>query len=784
MTEPIHPLVLHESTLELRTWFSTNGSSFELLSPDVPILVCNYSTFDTGEMVIVAKDDRGDFDDIQDAIDCVATNNDADAILVMPGHYGLSASLTFPTNKSTYIRGAANELLVRIENNSGPAIVVSERASVFLEDLIVRGQPAISDSAATSWCAVRLRNCTVERSGGTTGAAIELSVNGDSRATGCDIRNYHGGNALLLSGASRFKAEQCDISAGGGGDVILLNGLTGNCILDGCSVDTSQAARSLVVDGGNAWRAFFTTTEFGNGVLLSNTTVRVEFHRCTLLSNPLADTLSVVGGSGLFIIQACQIYGNNANRAVRVVGGDNVFQFADSEIWATDATAMSIEDATGWNRIDHCKIESNKGIAIEVSASSAVAADAEVWVDIERSRVANYGDGVAANTPAVVISNAAANPGKDTWAGVDVYLADIDSSIGDGVKCSRGEIDSWGSFIEGDEDSGRDGIMCTSSEVDVERSELEGGRAGIWAVDSEVGVGWASEIEGDYYGVHIDGGELDIEMSFVEAGDDDEDGHPGNAIHAIGDVAIMVANSIVQGYAPDSDPTGRGIYAALTGVDSDCHINNSKIHGRGTGIRISGVTGGDTDLDIYCSVVEGEASDGIGMATGETDVTSCVVKGGDVGVRAVDAEVDLTTTSVDGEHNAVDCDGALKVLDCVLSADQGTVLEIRDGMVATDDVHVERSRLRLDNETVTDSVVRLHGAGWNTAPCPPAFQGTILKSVSTNAHLVIGLSGGATTANVFMVNCGMSAGVDPSIGKLAPDSTDSYGNYVIPAAAR
>ena len=141
----------------------------------------------------------------------------------------------------------------------------------------------------------------------------------------------------------------------------------------------------------------------------------------------------------------------------------------------------------------------------------------------------------------------------------------------------------------------------------------------------------------------------------------------------------------------------------------------------------------------------------------------------------------MYSSSVDGQNNAVDCDGHLKANDSVLCSEDGSVIVLRD---STEYAHVERSRLRIENDTSADSVVALHGTGWSTAPNPPAFHASILKSDSANAHYTIGLSGGATTANVFMMNCGLSSGLAPGISKLAPDSADTYGNYVIPAAAR
>lgn len=193
---------------------------------------------------------------------------------------------------------------------------------------------------------------------------------------------------------------------------------------------------------------------------------------------------------------------------------------------------------------------------------------------------------------------------------------------------------------------------------------------------------------------------------------------------------------------------------------------------------------GVDDLDIQCSRVEGDTSDGIWISSGGLNFIAGEVYGGDVAIRSVNgAELDLNASVVDGKNSAVDSDGDTTILDCEIdtNADGGSALILRN---SAESAYVERSRLRLDNDTTANNVVTLYGVGWNTAPRPPAFHASILKSVSANPHYAIGLSGGATTANVFMMNCGLSSGLAPGISKLAPDSTDTYGNYVIPAAAR
>ncbi len=165
-------------------------------------------------MIIV--DDRGnaDFTDIQEAINCVSTNQGkySNGIIIMPGWYNIQSPLQFPTNTSISLRGAgANRQNVEINNTNGAVIELSSEINLNIANLTIAGTPALQHNGTSGWFKFDARNCEFRRSQNQSSSpTLVLNMDqGDIKLQECNIMNNEQGGAVQISGNGTIFADHC-----------------------------------------------------------------------------------------------------------------------------------------------------------------------------------------------------------------------------------------------------------------------------------------------------------------------------------------------------------------------------------------------------------------------------------------------------------------------------------------------------------------------------------------------------------------------------------------------
>lgn len=239
-----------------------------------------------------------------------------------------------------------------------------------------------------------------------------------------------------------------------------------------------------------------------------------------------------------------------------------------------------------------------------------------------------------------------------------------------------------------------------------------------------------SVVHGIRYGVYSEGGVIDIENSSVIG--------QKSAVTCTNSPICQIFNSSLQsGIWPDSPSdiisfTGRG----------HCNLNMlntvSSRTGCTSGRGFYAAMGGEGAASVIGSVL-------VGMGSG-------------AGLECEGGTFDVADSIVVGGYEAP----------AVLLKYTNTVVAIRATKIKSMDVSNTRDVV----------VLKGNGAGL-TAPSPQII-GCAITAESTNNVRSIGLSGGATTGNVVLVNTVMSKNKRATVGLIAPSNTLSYGNYVYP----
>ncbi len=504
----LSPVIFHRNNVMLRTWFSTNGVNFVELSPDVSMRPTALGLVDTGRMLVVDAAGSADFDDIQSAIDYVSTNHLGEIVYVMPGYYRLDAPLRFPAHERVSVMGALPEG-VTICNTNGAALIVGEGT---LRNVSLRGNPAISDAGVTEGCNFNLYDCHV---GGFSGMGPAVSLTSTAGVTIGAFQSsiYHdgSGSGIEIGGTASLRARECTVYT------------------PGAAADTP----SVRVSGGG-FLTILDTWVFGAPVALR------------------ADGLT-----GAFTCRNCDLEG-----AIVVSNLQTGMEIEGSNIMANapPLAAVAIQGGTVDNRVffRDCKIFSSGKPVVHLAAASGCRASAaldgcSVWLTGGTGAYA----AVLTNDEANETDNLQMNIARST-----VLVADILDAGAVSVSHARLSVDA--SII-----SGHHGYGIRSEaggEVTMDRSEVEGGVAGVRAT----------------------GPESSVEMTACTIGGGDS-GTEGPAIWAEGDVRVLLFSSEASGDGSGAEAIGM----RLDPVDDDgpwAVIGNSILFGGSRALRATGLS--------------------------------------------------------------------------------------------------------------------------------------------------------------------------------------------------
>lgn len=483
----INGITLQQDGLLLRTWFSTNGTTFEQLSPDVSILPCDLAHLDTGKMVVVDNASDADFRTIQEAINYVAEEGWPSTILVMPGHY--PESLTFPTNRNEiFIQGAAHSRRVEIVCTNGPALRLANGTDVYLNNIYLRGAPAISDADLTidDWNLLSLKDCDVERVEGTSGPAISLSTYGVLYAANGELRNHASGPVIAFSGGE-MRISECEIE-GDIGPLLTVAG-SGFFHMTDCRIG-GQSDQALLAQnpGGGGWGEF-QNCQFEGSVIISNSasaSFRPSFYDCAFGRGLFIDGGAGWGGNGELI--GCRVQGATSNNALRVTGNGQVWlQATDCRVQSSYADALYVKDA----EVDfkNCHVSANNGSALRLVASAAMDGDKNIGASFFGCTVENHTETTGTNDAVVVVNNS--TNGADPYA--ECRASTIDGGIRDGVNCIDGGFDANNSTIFGN----RYALVASNGQAMVFASQLSGEQDGIRLYGDVFGALWNTQVTGE-----------------------------------------------------------------------------------------------------------------------------------------------------------------------------------------------------------------------------------------------------------------------------------------------
>jgi len=464
---PISPLAFHEWEVALRTWFSTNASSgFELLEPDARIRPVSLAQIDTREAVIVHNSGNADFDNIQDALDCVATNDDFRVVLVMPGFYEISAPLNTALGADMLaIRGlgAAPEHVFVI-NTNGPACAMLQGR---IENMRFQGAPALFHNGSDE-DELELVRCSLGTDENVTTPCAVLQGNGDVDIfeTFFDVGGPVG---IALLENARFSAVHSAMECWGdthdNAIAIACSNWQGRASLESCDLEGGEEGLSLGIVDSQHCDFELETCSFERGIGISNSTVQASFANCSI----------------------------RGKRAVTLVDcGQRNIAFSECRISGETNAVVYVQDALLGADFRNCEINGRDGIAVQVVGTEALQQGQQVEVDFESCHISNWSNGEAVtNMDAIVISNSSTNQGEEDLA---VSMELIGSSVSGNI---------------------RDGLNSSGADISVIRSSVEGERNGI------VGAGGFLELDYSYVeaddgdAVNFSGGQLDMMYSDV-----------------------------------------------------------------------------------------------------------------------------------------------------------------------------------------------------------------------------------------------------------------------------
>lgn len=288
---PVPAAALHAPPIRLRTWFSTNTVNFEQLSPDVTLQVPNLSFFDTGNLLVVDDDPGGDFSTLDDAFGHIATNANANALMIMPGYYTVAGPLVMPPDRWTVVVGMDAGALT-IVNTNGPALVLGPG---ILRGVTVRGNPAATDAGVPTNVNVQISDSQFERfSGG--GPAVALATSGTLARCHNTMFTAAEGDAVSVTGGAVLQADNSVFNAWNGAGAGLRIGDGGACEVAGARFWTSTG-RAVVASGVLGYAVDFRQSDLHGGISLSNCAGRVNLHQCRADSDTnRGAAVEVIGG--------------------------------------------------------------------------------------------------------------------------------------------------------------------------------------------------------------------------------------------------------------------------------------------------------------------------------------------------------------------------------------------------------------------------------------------------------------------------------------------------------
>lgn len=819
--EEISPLVFHEDEVYLRTWFSTNNTTFEQLSPDVRIRPMDLAHIDTGDMIVVDNDGNADFDNIQDAIN-YATNDGVRGVLIMPGHYNLSAPLTVPEGDWYISIRGLDRNWTHIENTvAGPTLRSFDGV---VSDLTLAGSPAIEGN--TGHYPMYLRDCTIVGQQGASPAVL-LADGSFVWAHDCEFRHEAGGTTVYLTEESSFYAERCQLDVhGGAGNVLEMNDFLGYCDMDGSSVH-SEGDAALYVTGEMRHSRFERTSFWGPIEIDGGKTGSLDFVRCNIdnlrVNNvmdcglsltdcdvdadwgPPALALSPSGDLWIDLknckVEArtnhvCSLSGGhiefNAKGCVFEVREDNGFgtgngfnlnefegqlNIADSHIEVVDGRALAVSNGIDWSQGEFARTHFDNGIQIENTVFGCSFTDCHIegglfhendaWYDFRGCTIQGH-EGEHAVSIYGGSSPSFTDCDLESSGDTTLYVEDLqrhftlqscklranEATVVElvattaipmtnfiGITFVSCELSTWVPFgsedlydsIIFDNDPANEGreIWAALGLID---SYLQG-----WYVQDGIRCSNAdlmlrnTRMEAGRYGVCGTNSEIEVESgTTIDAGNHGILGH---------NCDIGVKNSVVSGGSDKWWATESGL---------------------GDGIC---ATGQYAEIVILHSVVEGEEDDGTGP------------DGKGLYIAADESESYVVSSVLGGSGPGLDCEGGVHTLTDSFIHGEGTATFLRN----------ESTTGRFDRCTfvsmwtnTTDNVIVLHGDGGGTAAPTPEIINCSIRSDSVNAVNSIGIAGGVASASAVLMNSAMTHDKSGTVSLVAPASTLSYGNYVLP----
>ena len=389
----------------LRTWFSTNNAGpFEQLTPDIRIRKLSFADIDTGNSVIVDGSGRGDFTDIQSAIDFVATNEYYwHTIQIWPGYYAISSPLVLPTNRWLRLQGLGNAGDgVSVWNTNGAAL---KAGNGMVENLQLSGAPAVYDEGASDYYNFSLKDCLLQSCA--NGQPALRQHQGQILLAQCTVSGHEEGGFGIVAGTNaQLSVVHCQISSGGTDPAIRIAG--------GASVEF-ESCRTFV--GNSA----------SSALLLDNTTGYGDFRMCQFNGGA---AISNCQGTATFA--DCQFNGGNSGRnCVRIDEGSAQTTLRGCALDGNSNTAFLVRNATGFMVIEDSRINVSDESALAINATSEALAGQTVSVIVRNSRL--HANSSTGTTDKDAVTLVAAN-GVETE--LTLASTSVDGGMRDGIAIS------------------------------------------------------------------------------------------------------------------------------------------------------------------------------------------------------------------------------------------------------------------------------------------------------------------------------------------------------------
>ncbi len=288
---PIAPLTLHAPQLWLRTWFSTNGTIFEQLVPDVPLRIPDWSQFNSGSLLVAGN--AGDAVSLSEALNYMRSNEWIQAVWLMPGYYEAIGGISMPTDRWVVIRGF-DKAATWVDGGESVGILLGQGR---LQDLTVMGQPAISDQGVST-VNVELVHCDVQGNSGALPAFWLIGANSHVRLR--DVRvETPSGVAMQITGNADVDARRCDVELWGGRGTGIVVSSRGRLTLADSVVGVGTGAALAVVQAQDgSWVRCSGSSLNGSLVISESNNQTVELQSCRIWADSAHGAAVQVRGSG------------------------------------------------------------------------------------------------------------------------------------------------------------------------------------------------------------------------------------------------------------------------------------------------------------------------------------------------------------------------------------------------------------------------------------------------------------------------------------------------------